>query len=88
MLRRVKCQDWNAQFAYAPPVVDAVVNTDHIVSAVPTDSRGSGPWTKVSFVDGRTLTCQGTPETFLGADVLSEAFPIWKKEVAGADDRQ
>ena len=64
MLIRVKKQDWSASFAYAPPLVEAVLNTDHIVSVVSVESRGSGPFVCVSMVDGQKLTCEGEPSDF------------------------
>jgi hypothetical protein len=69
-LHKVQAQDWKGNFAYAPPVVDALVNTDHVVRVVPTESRGPGPWVSVVLVDGATLICRGTPETFLGRPVV------------------
>lgn len=61
VLKSVKYQDWNASFSYAPPLRDAVINTEELVSAVTTDSRGSGPWMRLSFRNGETMTVQGTP---------------------------
>jgi hypothetical protein len=41
MLVKVKRQDWDAtHWGYAPPRVDAVLNTDDVVSAVVCQSRG------------------------------------------------
>ena len=65
MLIKVKYQNWSGNFAYAPPVEDAVINTEEIVNATPTESRGSGPWTKVKFRDGSTMTIQGNPDQLL-----------------------
>lgn len=64
MLIKVRRQNWNADFAYAPPTEEAVVNTDEIVSAVPAESRGVGPFTLVKFRDGSTMTVEGTPAQF------------------------
>lgn len=64
-LKKVRWQDWSGEFAYAPPLRDAVVNTDEIVSVTPTESRGEGPWVKLKLRDGSTMTCRGTPDDFL-----------------------
>jgi len=44
---------------------DAVINTDEIVSARATDSRGIGPWTSVLFKDGSHMTIRGTPDELM-----------------------
>lgn len=61
MLIKVQKQDWSAPSTYAPPLVEAVVNTEEIIEAERTDSRGSGPWTKVRFRDGSAITIHGLP---------------------------
>jgi hypothetical protein len=63
-LKKVKMLDWSAQFAYAPPQVDAVVNTEEIVRVAPSEGRGSGPFVTIKFRDGSTMQCVGTPEDF------------------------
>jgi hypothetical protein len=62
MLMKVKRQDWDAQFGYAPPRVDAVLNTEDVVSAVPCESRGQGPWMRVTFRSGAEWIVWGTPD--------------------------
>lgn len=68
MLIKVKWQNWEANFSYAPPTEDAVINTDDVARAVPAESRGSGPFTRVTFRDGSSMTVLGTPEQFLVAE--------------------
>lgn len=63
MLVRVRRQNWEANFAYAPPLEDAVINTREVVWAVPTQSRGEGPFTLIRFRDGTSMIVKGTPET-------------------------
>lgn len=66
MLVKVKRQDWDdPHFHYAPPRVDAVVNTDDVVSAVVCQSRGVGPWYRVTFRDGTEWIVQGHPDDLL-----------------------
>lgn len=60
MLIRVRRQDWDASFEYAPPLVDALVNTDDVVTAHICESRGAGPWVKVVLRNGGTLIVEGT----------------------------
>lgn len=64
MLRRVRWQDWSGNFAYAPPVRDGVLNDAEIVSVTPCESRGPGPWVKVSLRNGEQMICQGKPDDF------------------------
>ena len=61
MLIKVERQDWGANFAYAPPLVEAVINTDDIVTAVPCESRGVGPFMKVKFRNGDEMIIRGKP---------------------------
>ena len=65
MLIKVRRQDWSGTFAYAPPLEDAVINTDDVRQAYRTDSRDNGPWTKVEFRDGSTCTIHGLPDQLL-----------------------
>lgn len=70
-LKAIRVQDWSAEFAYAPPLRDAVINLDEVVDAVPCESRGSGPWMKVKFRDGSSHIAQGRPSDLLpGAEGL------------------
>lgn len=64
MLVKVKMLDYSAGFAYAPPQVDALVNTDHVVSAKPTEARGSGPFLCLKMVGGETVTVVGSLDQF------------------------
>ena len=61
-LKQVQVLDYNASYSYAPPQRDAVINTDHIVSAVPVESRCSQPTMFVRFTDGSHQTVIGIPE--------------------------
>ncbi len=65
MLKKVYVLDYSANYAYAPPKVEALINTDEIVSATPTDARGSGPFMLVRFRDGSNLTVVGTVDALL-----------------------
>jgi hypothetical protein len=64
-LKRVQMLDYHANYAYAPPAVDAVVNTEEIVSARPTDARGSGPFVAIKFRDGTSMTIVRTVDDLL-----------------------
>ncbi len=67
MLKAVKFQNWKAEsYTYAPPIQDAVINTDEITSVRQHDpGRGNGPFVKISFNNGDTMICQGRPSDFL-----------------------
>lgn len=65
MLKKVKYLNWNGNFAYAPPQEDCIINTDEVISAVPTEARGSGPFMLVKMSDGSKLTLVGVPEDLL-----------------------
>ncbi len=65
MLKKVKYQNWNARFAYAPPLEDLVINTEEIVHAEPCKSRGVGPFVKITFRYGGEKIVQGTVEDLL-----------------------
>lgn len=65
MLIKVKYLDYDKPCAYAPPQEDAILNTDDVVSAVPTEARGSGPFLRVNLRDGTSITIVGTPDTLL-----------------------
>lgn len=66
MLKKVKFQNWDARFTFAPPVDDLLINTDEIVTAHPHDAeRGAGPFVKVTFRNGDTKIIQGTVEDLL-----------------------
>jgi hypothetical protein len=65
MLIRVKRLNYDTNYAYAPPQEDAVVNLADVRSVVETDARGTGPFVRVTFRDGSTMTCCGVPGDFL-----------------------
>lgn len=67
-LIRVKAQDWSGDFAFAPPTVDTLVNTDEVQSVMPCESRGTGPFVRVRFRDGKELICVGVVMDFLKAE--------------------
>ena len=64
MLKKVKAQDYTQDYAYAPHVVEMLLNTDDIVSIQPTDARGSGPWLRVSMRNGKWFNVEGTIADF------------------------
>ncbi len=64
-LIRVLALDYHANYAYAPPAVESAVNTDEILSVVPTDARGTGPFVQITLRNGSSLTCRGTVEEIL-----------------------
>ena len=61
MLKLVRVLDYNARYDYAPPTVESVINLDDVVSAVPVETRHSGPTMLVRFRDGTQLTVVGHP---------------------------
>lgn len=65
MLKKVKYLNWSGNFVYAPPQEDCIINTDEVISAVPTEARGSGPFMLVKMSDGSKLTLVGVPEDLL-----------------------
>ena len=65
MLKKVKYLNWSGNFAYAPPQEDCIINTDEVISVVPTEARGSGPFMLVKMSDGSKLTLVGVPEDLL-----------------------
>jgi hypothetical protein len=62
MIKVFKAQDWNASFAYAPPLVDKAVNLDEVSTAQVCDSRGEGPWMNVRMRNGESFIAQGRPQ--------------------------
>lgn len=74
MLKILKAQDWSGNFAYAPPLRDLLVNTDHVVSAQVCESRGAGPWYSLKLIDGKVHTVQGHP-----SDLLRPHTPLFGK---------
>jgi hypothetical protein len=65
MLIRVKAQDWSGDFAFAPPTRESLINTDDVQSVIPCESRGSGPFVRVRFRDGKEMICVGTVDDFI-----------------------
>ena len=68
MLKKVWVVDWDASFDFAPPSRESVINTEHVVSAVPVDetrSRVNGPSMRVRFADGSSLHVKGKLEDLL-----------------------
>lgn len=62
----ISVQDWNQSgYAYAPPLVDTVINLDHVVAAKTCESRGAGPWYCITLVDGQSLVARGKPEDLM-----------------------
>ena len=60
MLIKVRRLNYQRDYAYAPPQEDAVINTEDVVQAYPTEARGPGPFTLVKFRDGTSCTIAGT----------------------------
>lgn len=65
MLKGIKALDYKASYAYAPPVVDAVINTDDVQTAIPCDARCSEPTMRIRFRDGSTVVAIGKPADLL-----------------------
>lgn len=65
MLIIVRRQNWYADFAYAPPLEEVAINTDEVVTAVPTQSRGEGPFMTVTFRNGESMIVKGVPSDLL-----------------------
>jgi len=72
MLIKVRYQDWESPFAYAPSTAEAVINTDHIISVKPCESRGAGPFVRVRMIDDQSLICIGRPSDFLPKENADE----------------
>ena len=72
MLIKTRFYDWDAEFAFAPPLRDIVLNTDHLVSIedVPFPRSGSrvGPHVVVTKVDGKRLQCEGPISRYTPAE--------------------
>jgi hypothetical protein len=66
MLKQIRVLDYSGNYSYAPPTVDALVNTEEIVSAVPCASRRSEETMRLRMTDGSCLIAVGVP-----ADLLS-----------------
>lgn len=69
MLKAVKFIDYNANYAYAPPEEDAVINTDEIVSVVAIrreyTRRAFDDTVRIKFKDGSWLDVLGEPHDFI-----------------------
>lgn len=65
MLIKVKMLDHSLSYAYVPLKVEAVINTEKIVSAHPTEERGDGPFLLIRFRDGSEMTIQGRADDLL-----------------------
>ena len=65
MLKKILIQDWKADFAYAPPTRESVINTDDVQNAMPCESRGCGPWMKITFRNGNHVIAHGRPEDLI-----------------------
>lgn len=63
-LKKCLVQDWSGSFAYAPPLKDAVINLDEVSTIQETDSRGCGPWVRVTMRNGDRFIVQGVPADF------------------------
>lgn len=64
-LIKVRMVDYSQNYSYAPPQEDAILNTEEIVSAVPTEARGDGPFLRVNLKDGTRMVIVGTVDDVL-----------------------
>jgi hypothetical protein len=64
-LKKILFLNYNSEYAYAPPQVEALINTDHITTCVPVEARGSGPFVRITFTNRDSLVAVGKPEDFL-----------------------
>lgn len=60
MLVKLDCLDYDASYSYAPPSVEVVINSDHVLDLRPTDARGIGPFVKITLIDRRYYVARGT----------------------------
>jgi hypothetical protein len=65
VLKKVQKLNYSADYTYAPPQVDALVNTDEVATVWPVEARGSGPFVAVKLKTGETIVCVGTVDDFL-----------------------
>lgn len=69
MLKAVKFINYNANYAYAPPELDAIINTDDIITAVavPRENtrRAFDDIVRIKFRDGSWLDVIGKPQDFI-----------------------
>jgi hypothetical protein len=64
MLKKVLFLNYKARYAYAPPMEDAVINTDEITSVTPTETRCWYPCVLIRFRNSDHMTVVGKPEDF------------------------
>lgn len=74
MLIEMRYQNWDASFSYAPPLLPVVINTDHVLIAKACESRGAGPWMKVTMQGGDSMIVKGVPSDLIyRKEVFSDA---------------
>ena len=66
-LVKVEKLDYSANYTYAPPTVETVVNPAHVVEADAADGRhrGCGPFTDLRMVGGEKMTIRSSVTAFL-----------------------
>lgn len=66
MMIKVRRYDWRASFTFRPPLVEAILNTDQISSAVKkSDGDRIGPHTEVTMIGGGVFQIEGEPDQLL-----------------------
>jgi hypothetical protein len=63
-LKLVTFLDYAEQYTDTPPQRQAVLQTDHILSIVPSAAQGIGPLVEVKLINGDTFVCLGKPADF------------------------
>ena len=66
----LQMQDYDAIFAYVPPVRSVVVNSEDISTVVAVESPGSGPWARVTMRSGKSMVVRGTP-----LEIMTKCLP-------------
>lgn len=65
MLIKVRFYDWDADFAFRPPLKDAIINTEQIIDVREGVCNRCGPIIKVWLTEKRYMSCDGNIEDFL-----------------------
>jgi hypothetical protein len=87
-LMKVKWLNCEPMTGYAPSWRDALLNTDEIVSAVPTEVPGDGSWLHVRLRCGKVMTIVGDVDGFLDAVMLAEAWARARQRRGGEHGRE
>jgi len=70
MLVKIKCLDYEASYAYAPPSAEFLINSEHVIDVRPCEARGPGPFVRITLSDKRQYVARGTVE-----EILAELNP-------------